>query len=210
MFNATTRKLFEQKNDCMDTLSNGKKQQVNVMVVSNQKKTKGKEFIFQGPPFWLGYHTLNIIACDNGEPLDTTFSVNELIKTGMTHDEALEHLESIPSFPYISQEAWRSKIMDGKDDRHFNLTQVPFDVEVDEGGFTLDYQVAITFELCDRNLSRDEIYAKMEARLKVMDIQLGKMLGEPIATICFYGSERWSGTIKLHLKIPMKYVNDLL
>ena len=80
-------------------------------------------------------------------------------------------------------------------------TQVPFDVEVDEGEFALDYQVAITFELCDQNLSRDEINAKTEARLKRMNIQLGEMLGEPIAFLCFHGSKRWSGTIKFHLKI---------
>ena len=80
-------------------------------------------------------------------------------------------------------------------------TQVPFDVEVDEGEFALDYQVAITFELCDQNLSRDEIHAKTEARLKRMNIQLGEMLGEPIAILCFHGSKRWSGTIKLHLKM---------
>ena len=86
----------------------------------------------------------------------------------------------------------------------------PFDVEVDEGGFALNYQVAITFELCDRNLSRDEILVKVEARLKIMSIQLGEMLGEPIAILCFHGSKRWSGTIKIHLKNPMKDANDLL
>jgi hypothetical protein len=43
-----------------------------------------------------------------------------------------------------------------------------------------------------------------------MNIELGEILGEPIATICFHGSKRWSGTIKLHLKDPMKDANDLL
>ena len=68
--------------------------------------------------------------------------------------------------------------MDGKEGGHFNLTQVPFDVEIDENGFAFDYQVAITFELCERTLLRDEIYAKTEERLKAMKIDLGpkKML----------------------------------
>ena len=74
----------------------------------------------------------------------------------------------------------------------------------------MDYQVAITFELCDRNISKDEIYEKTEARLEVMGIELGEILREPIAVICFHGSKRWSGTVKLHLKDPMKDANDLL
>ena len=180
------------------------------MVVSSQKKAKGKEIIPQRPPFWLGYHTLNAIACENGKPSEPTLSVSEFVKIGIEHDEALEHLEAVPSFPYIPQEVWPSKKIDGKEGGHFNLTQVPFDVEVDEEGFTLDYQVAITFELCDRNLSRDEIHAKTEAKLKRMNIQLGEMLREPIAILCFHGSKRWSGIIKLHLKNPMKYANDLI
>ena len=43
-----------------------------------------------------------------------------------------------------------------------------------------------------------------------MKIHLGEILGEPIAVICFHGSKRWSGTIKLHLKNPIKDANDLL
>ena len=205
---ATTRKLFE--NDSIDTLSNGQKRQVSAMVVASQKKAKGKENTFQRPPFWLGFHTLNAIACENGDLVEPTLSVTKLVKLGMAHEEALEHLEAVPSFPYIPQEAWPSKRMDGKEGGHFNLTQVPFDVEVDEEGFALDYQIAITFELCDRDLSRDDIYMKTESRLKAMGIQLGEILGEPIAILCFHGSKRWSGTIKLHLKNPKKDANDLL
>jgi hypothetical protein len=207
---ATTRKLFEQKNDNTDVVLNGQKRQVGVMIVSSQKKAKGKEIAPQRLPFWLGYHTLNALACDNGEMFEPTLSVSELIKFGMEHNEALEHLEAFPSFPYVPQEAWPSKRMDGKEGGHFNLTQVPFDVEVDEHGFALDYQIAIAFGLCDRNLTKDEIYAKTEARLEKMNIQLGEMLGEPIAILCFHRSKRWSGTIKLHLKNPLKDANDLL
>jgi hypothetical protein len=191
-------------------MSNGSKRQVNAIVISSQKKTKGKRTTLPCPPFWLGYHTLNAIAQENGEPKEPILSVSELVKFGMIHDEALEHLEAVPSFPFIPQEAWPSKRADGKEGGHFNLTQVPFDVEVDEGGFALDYQIAIAFELNERNISRDEIYAKTEARLKAMDIQLGEILGEPIAVLCFHGSKRWSGIIKLYLKNPANDANDLL
>ena len=115
---ATTRKLFEQKSDNMDIILNGQKWQVGVMIVSSQEKAKGKEIIPQRPPFWLGYHALNAIACENGEPLEPILSVSELVKIGMEHDEALEHLEAVPSFPYIPQEAWPSKRIDGKEGGH--------------------------------------------------------------------------------------------
>ena len=153
---------------------------------------------------------MNTIACKNGEPIEPTQSVSELVKDKMTHEEVLEHIDAITSFPYVPQEVWPSRRADGKERGHFNLTQVPFDIEIDEDGFALDYQIAITFELYKRNLSKDEILEKTEARLKAMDIQLGEILGEPITIICFHGSKRWSGTIKLHLKNPRKYANDLL
>ena len=52
---------------------------------------------------------MNAIACDSGEPLEPTLSVSELVKFGMVHEEALEHLEAVPSFPYVPQEAGPSK-----------------------------------------------------------------------------------------------------
>jgi hypothetical protein len=64
--------------------------------------------------FWLGYHALNAIACENGEPLERTFFVSELVKFEMVHDEGLEHLEAISFFPYILQEAWHSKEINEK------------------------------------------------------------------------------------------------
>jgi len=169
---ATTRKLFEKCDENME-MSNGQKRQVNGSVVSSQKKAKGKGIVSKCPPFWLGYHTLNAIAYENEEPIEPTLSISELVKRGMSQDEALEHLVAVPSFPYIPQEAWLSKWMDGKEGGHFNLTQVPFDVEVDEDGFALNYQIAIAFELGERNLTRDDIYTKTMIRLQKMNIELG-------------------------------------
>ena len=184
---ATTRKLFEQNVEPIDTLTNSQKQGISVTVVSSQKKAKGKGVTLQRPPFWLGYHTMNAIACENGEALEPTLSISELVKFEIVHEEALEHLEAVPFFPYILQEAWPSKRADGKVGGHFNLTQVPFDVERTENGFALDYQVAISFKLCERTLLRDDIYAKTEKRLKARNIHLGEILGEPITVLCFHG-----------------------
>jgi hypothetical protein len=102
------------------------------MIVSSHKKAKGKGVVSRRPFFWLGYHAMNALACENGEPLEPTYSVSELVKFGMQHDEALEHLQAVPSFPYVPQEVWPSKRTDGIEGGHFNITQVPFDVEIDE------------------------------------------------------------------------------
>ena len=40
------------------------------------------------------------------------------------------------SFPYVPQVEWASKRQDGLKGQHYNLTQLPFDVEVDENGFS--------------------------------------------------------------------------
>jgi hypothetical protein len=42
----------------------------------------------------------------------------------------------------------------------------------------------------------------VEARLKEMHIELGDVIREPIALICYHKSTKWSGVIKLHLKTP--------
>ena len=82
---ATTRKLFEQNNDSIETMSNGQKRG-GVMVVSSQKKAKGKAVTSPRPLFWHGFHTLNTIACKNGESIEPTQFVSELVKDEMTHE----------------------------------------------------------------------------------------------------------------------------
>ena len=51
---ATTRKLFEQNVEPMDTITSSKKRGVSVMVVSSKKKAKGKGVKLPRAPFWLG------------------------------------------------------------------------------------------------------------------------------------------------------------
>ena len=110
---ATTRKLFEQKNDNIDIMSNGKKDKLVLWLCLAKNRQRAKK-LFPNVPLWLGYHALNVIICENGESFETTLSVSELVKIGMTHDQILKHLEVVPSFPYIPQEAWPFKKIDGK------------------------------------------------------------------------------------------------
>jgi hypothetical protein len=51
---------------------------------------------------------------------------------------------------------------------------------------------------------------KVKERLKTMNIELGKLIGEPIAIISFHKSTLWSDTIKLHLKNSFLDAKNLL
>ena len=128
--------------------------------------------------------------------------ISELIKKCMEIDEATECQQVVPSFPFVIQEEWPSKKKNGKEGQHFNLTEVPFDVEVDEHGFSLDYHIAISFEIGTSKWSKHTIMEKVKARLEKMKIEVGDMIGEPIARLCFHKSTTWSGIIKIHLKNP--------
>lgn len=88
--------------------------------------------------------------------------------------------------------------------------QLPFDVEVDEDGFSCDYQVSIHFELGDRKWERDVIMHKVKERLTKMKIELGDLIGKPIIILCFHKTTWWSGIIKLHLKNPTLDAKSLL
>ena len=100
--------------------------------------------------------------------------------------------------------------MDGIEGQHFNLTQIPFDVEVDEHGFALYYQIAISFEIENLKVSKENVMEKIKERLKKMKIEIGSMIGEPIAVMCYHKSTIWSGVVKIHLKNPKKDGTTLL
>ena len=51
---------------------------------------------------------------------------------------------------------------------------------------------------------------KVIERLFIMNIELGELIGELVAIMCFHKSTIWSGTIKLHLKNPMLDAKNLL
>ena len=195
----SSRKLFENEN--VDSI-NGKRP-VLAVVLSSQKKVKGiKPSEIGRAPYWFGFHAMNSIAKAANMPLIQTPSFTELVKNGVSEFEAHEMVESCPSFPFVDQKEWPSKRIDGKKGMHFNLTQIPLDVEVGDHGFALDYHISIHFELEGRELDRDMIIDLTKDRLKSMKIEVGEILGEPIAILCFHGTKRWSGVIKLHLKNP--------
>ena len=54
---------------------------------------------------------------------------------------------ALASFSFVPEMEWPSKREDGIESQHFNLTQLPFDMEVNEDGFSFDYEVSIHFDL---------------------------------------------------------------
>ena len=169
----------------------------------NQKKAKGKSNLgLKRPPFWLGYQAMNLTNRGKGLPMDNHSSIAMLVKNGMREKEAKECQSTVNSFPFVIQEEWPNSREDGKEGQHFNLTQIPSDVEVDKFGFSLDYQIAILFEMGEQEWGKDIIKPLVEARLKEMGIELGDIIGEPIALMCYHKSTLGSGVIKLHLRKP--------
>jgi hypothetical protein len=172
-------------------------------VTANQKKAKGKSNSgLKRPPFWLGFQALNWTNRGKGLPMDSHLPVATLVKNGMREKEARECQTVEASFPFVIQEEWPNSREDDKTGQHFNLTQIPSDVEVDKFGFSLDYHVAIYFEMGEIEWEKDTIMPLVEDRLKEMSIDLGEIIGEPIALMCYHKSTKWSGVIKLHLKNP--------
>ena len=136
--------------------------------------------------------------------------ISELIRKGMEIEEATEWQQATPSFPFVIQEEWPTKRLDGIEGQHFNLTQIPFDVDVDEHGFALDYQIAISFEIGNLKVSKESVMEKVKERLRKMKIEIGSMIGEPIAIMCYHKSTTWSGVVKIHLQNPKKDGTSLL
>ena len=57
---------------------------------------------------------------------------------------------------------------------------------MDEHGFSLDYQIAISFEIENLKLSEDVTMEKVKERLNQMKIEVGKMIDEPIAIMSYH------------------------
>ena len=74
-------------------------------------------------------------------------TTRELMKRKIDFDETKEMQSARLSFPYVPKKEWPSKRADGKEGQHYNITQLPFDIEVDENGYSFDYQMSIHFEL---------------------------------------------------------------
>ena len=194
-----------------EIMTNSQKKTTSALVTVTQKKAKSKKSLTpNGLSLWFGFQALNHINKQKGLPIESFGTTRELMKRGIDFDEAKEMQNAKSSFPYVSQIEWPSKRGDRIEGQHFNLTQLPFDVEVDENGFSLDYQISIYFELTEIKWEKDVIMEKVKERLTTMKIKTRDLIGEPIAIMCYHKSTTWSGSIKLHLENPVDDARSLL
>ena len=174
---------------------------------SAEKKNKSAPKETSTPPkhYWLGFETMEKLAIEEGAtPISTPTPIQSLIKSGFSEKEAKEFQKAVISYPHVEQTCFPLHRPDGIAGQHFNITQLPFEIETDpDTGLSQDYHVAIFFQKPSRQYTHEEVLALAQARLKEMRIALGNKIAEPIAILCRNGSSRhWAGTIKLHLKYP--------
>ena len=78
--------------------------------------------------------------------------------------------------------------MDDLGTQNFHHTQVPSDVDVCEG-FSMDYHVALFFQIDDMLIPKEEALEKITKRLDDMKIMLGDDISDPIAIMCTHGGK---------------------
>ena len=159
--------------------------------------------------FWLGFDALERLAAEEG--LDELFNdetIADRVTRGIPNREA-EELENVSiSFPRVPQTLYPNVRSDGIQGQHLNLTQLPSEIEVDPiSGLSLDFHVAIHFQLPKNPLFHNHVKELVKDRLNSMQIPLGTKLIEPISVLCMSikrGGEKgvWAGIIKLHLLHP--------
>ena len=190
----------------VDSPPQGVKRSGSNKTTSAEKKNKSvaKEGL-TSKHFWLGFETLEKLAIEEGTPIHTTpTTLHSLIRNRFSDKEAREFLKATPAYPHVGQSCYPFSRPDGIAGQHFNITQLPFEIETEpDTGLSLDYQVAVYFQKPSRPHTHEEILAATQARLKDMRIALGNKIAEPIAILCRNGSTRhWACTIKKHLKHP--------
>jgi hypothetical protein len=158
--------------------------------------------------FWYGYPVMETIAYEAGIPrIPVNTPIDELIASGYVASEASELGSAMMSFPIVQQKLWPTSPPDGIEGQHINITQLPFDIEVNpKTNLSLDYHILLHFEKPITPFSQDQIMKKLTMRFQFIEIQLGDLIGEPIAVLC-HGPKYarvWSGMAKVHLKHPSK------
>ena len=187
---------------------------------ASHKKTKSNNAtisLYRDPSlleFWYEYPTMEIIAYEAGIlPIAIVKPIEELVALGYVASEAAELHSATMSFPCVQQKLWPTTRPDGIEGQHVNITQLPFDIEVNpKTHLSLDYHILLHSEKPINPISQDQVMKKLITRFQTMEIQLGDLIGEPIAVLC-HGpkiARIWSGLAKIHLKHPNKDGMDLL
>ena len=119
---------------------------------------------------------------------------------GLPKEEAEELTTTKMSYPRVLQKLWPSSREDGIKGQHVNITQLPFDVDLNhETGLSWDCHISLHFEKPKTNFTQEQILKKVILRLEEMKIELGSNIGEPLTMLCHISTKIWSRMVKIHL-----------
>lgn len=130
-------------------------------LTEKKNKPAPKEVATPTRRFWLGFEMMERIAMEEGAPLShTPTTIHNLIKSGFSEKEAKEFHKAVISYPHVEQSCFLLNRPDGVAGQHFNITQLPFEIETDpDTGFSQDYHVAIFFQKPIHQYTHAEILA---------------------------------------------------
>jgi hypothetical protein len=87
--------------------------------------------------------------------------------------------------------------------QYYYLTQVPSEVETDEHGVSLDYQVEFHLNKPTENFIIQDILSMTVERLAIMEIPLGRNIARKIQVKATHQAPKyWTGIIKVQLLHP--------
>ena len=175
----------------------GEKKSKQKLVVSLFKDT-------QQPNFWFGFPTMELLAQEERQdPIPQNSTIADLVAMGLPKEEAEELTIVKMSYPKVLQKLWPSSREDGIEGQHVNITQLPFDVDLNhETGLSYDYHISLHFEKSKTNFTQEKILKKVILRLEEMKVELGSDIGEPLAVLCHTNTKIWSEMVKIHLRNP--------
>jgi hypothetical protein len=158
----------------------------------NKKKSKGVETAVVtipeklGSKLWYGFSYMEQLAAEEGLPeCRTDGPTEDLVAMGYIQEEAEELEQAIVAFPRVPQKLYPSSRKDKVLGQHFNLTQIPFEVDTNpDTGLSLDFHITIYFEQPKTPFEHDDILAKAQKRFEQMSIPLGNDILHPITVFC--------------------------
>ena len=100
--------------------------------ISTEKKGKPatKEKPPKTHPYWLGFEAMEKLVIEEEHILEPTPTPHN-VKKGRSDKEVAELLIAVFSYPHTTQTLFPLVRPDGIDGQHFNITQIPFEIETD-------------------------------------------------------------------------------
>ena len=137
------------------------------------------------PNFWFGFPTMEMLTLEEGcDPIPQLSTIADLVTIGLPNSEAEELTIARMSYPRVLQKFWPNLREDGIEGQHVNITQLPFDVDLNhETGLSWDYHISLHFEKPKTNFTQEQILKKIILRLEEMKIEIRSDIGEPLAVL---------------------------